>query len=112
MRAKKTMKNLFNLVRNLFGQKRKTTYLIRSYSGGVWFGEIQTLKGETCILKGARNLWSWEGATCLAQISKTGIKTGKVSPTVESVYVTQVCNVFKLESKAIENLQNQPAWEV
>jgi hypothetical protein len=93
----------------------KKYYLIRSYSGGVWFGLLKNLNGDVCVLINARNIWSWEGATCLAQIAKTGIKSGRVSSAItdeEGVYITQVCNILPMESAAVENLINQPEWTV
>lgn len=33
--------------------------IIRTYSAGVWFGELEQKAGKEVILKNARRLWKW-----------------------------------------------------
>jgi hypothetical protein len=93
--------------------EEKKFYLIRSYSGGVWYGNIKTLNRDVCVLINARNIWNWEGASCLAQIAKEGIRSGKVSSLIddpEGVYITQVCNILPMTEKAVNNLNSIEEW--
>jgi hypothetical protein len=95
--------------------KTNKFYLIRSYSGGVWFGNIKSLDRDVCILINARNIWSWSGASCLAQIAQEGISSGRVSAMIddpEGVYITQVCNVLPMTEKSVEKLQSIPEWKI
>jgi hypothetical protein len=90
-------------------------YLIRSYSGGVWYGNIKSLERDVCILKNARNIWNWTGASCLVQIAQEGIASGKVSAAIddpEGVYITQVCNILPMTGLSVEKLNAIPAWKI
>ena len=94
-------------IENLIGKK----VLVRSYDAGVYFGTLDEVVGETVSLSQVRNIWSWEGASCLSQIANDGIKDGKVSPVVQSMVINRVCQIIPLTEKAITNLEAQPVWE-
>lgn len=85
--------------------------LVRSAQAGVYFGTLTSVEGEsTVIMNSVRNIWSWYGASCLSQIANDGIKSGKVSPVVETMGITGVCQVILLADTAIKNLEGQPVW--
>lgn len=65
------------MYKNLIGKK----VLVRSSEAGVYFGTLEQVEGTTVRLANVRNIWYWEGATCLAQIANDGINGGKVSQT-------------------------------
>lgn len=85
--------------------------LVRSYDAGVYFGTMVDMQGEQVELANVRNIWSWEGASCLSQIANDGIKGGKVSPSVSSMVLNRVCQVMPLSDNAIANLEGQKEWE-
>jgi hypothetical protein len=84
--------------------------LVRSYRAGVYFGTLEDMDGDNVRLSNVRNIWHWEGASCLSQIANDGIKGDKVSPVVSSMVITDVNQVIPLTNKAIENLESQPVW--
>lgn len=84
--------------------------LVRSHDAGVYFGILTKVDGETVRLENVRNIWRWEGATCLSQIANDGIGGGRVSPIVSSMVINGVCQIIPLSQKAITNLENQPRW--
>ena len=84
--------------------------LVRSCDAGVYFGTLEAIDGETVKVSNVRNIWSWEGATCLSQITNDGIKGGKVGPMVSSMIINGCCQIIPLTAKAIKNLENQPEW--
>jgi len=44
--------------------------LVRTYSAGVWVGElVGEIKDQIATLKNARNLWYWDGAASLSQLN-------------------------------------------
>lgn len=45
--------------------------IVRTYSAGVWFGELDQKDGSEVILKNARRMWSWN--------TKTGISLSSVA---------------------------------
>lgn len=85
--------------------------LVRSYDAGVYFGRLIAVEGETCKVGNVRNIWSWEGASCLSQIANDGIARGNVGPVVGSIIFNRVCQIIPLTDKAIVNLENQPVWK-
>ena len=85
--------------------------LVRSYDAGVYFGTLEQIEGETVKLTQVRNIWKWEGATCLSQIANDGIKAGKVSPVVSSMIINRCCQIMPLAEKAIANLEEFNPWE-
>ena len=84
--------------------------LVRSYDAGVYFGALEKVDGETIRLTNVRNIWQWEGASCLSQIANDGIRGGKVGPVVGTMIINRVCQVIPLSEKAIKNLESQPSW--
>lgn len=87
--------------------------LVRSYDAGVYFGTLVETNedGTTVKLNKVRNIWEWEGASCLLQIANDGIKGGKVSPVVDSMVLTRVCQTIPLAEKAIAILEGFGVWK-
>ena len=86
--------------------------LIRCVNSGVYYGTLENIEGSTAVLSNLRNIWLWEGATCLAQIANDGIRGGKVSQEVSEAVFTDVCQVFPLTEIAILSLDKIPAWKM
>ena len=84
--------------------------LVRSYDAGVYFGTLEKIENDTCKISNVRNIWKWEGASCLSQIANDGIKGGKVSPAVSSMILNRVCQIIPLTEKAITNLESHKPW--
>lgn len=85
--------------------------LVRSYDAGVYFGTVTKIEDETVRLENVRNIWRWEGASCLSQIANDGIKGGKVSPVVGSMILNRCCQIIPCSDKAIVNLEKQRVWK-
>ena len=86
--------------------------LVRSYDAGVYYGELVAVNGDQVKVKNVRNIWSWEGATCLSQIANEGIKGGNVSQVVSSMILMRVCQIIPLTEHAEQTLNNIGAWKV
>lgn len=96
------------LTKEFIGKK----VIVRSYDAGVYFGTLKEVDGETVAMANVRNIWRWNGATCLSQIANDGIKDGRVSQEVGLMILNRVCQILPLEEKAIKNLEEQPAWKI
>lgn len=96
------------LAKEFIGKK----VLVRSYDAGVYFGTLEKVEGDTVLMKTVRNIWQWNGATCLSQIANDGISGGRVSQVVKSMLLNRVCQILPLEEKAIKNLEEHPAWKI
>ena len=102
------IKKIMELAKEFIGKK----VLVRSYDAGVYFGTLEKVEGETVLMRTVRNIWRWNGATCLSQIANDGIKDGRVSQEVGSMILNRVCQILPLGEKAIKNLEEQPAWKI
>lgn len=93
-------------------------YIIRTYSAGVWFGTLKSLKGSIAIITNARRLWYWSGAASLSQLAIEGTKRPcdcKFTVTIEDkegVYLPQVIEVLPCTEEAIENIKNVKEWKI
>lgn len=85
--------------------------IVRSFDAGVYFGTVTAVDGETVRMENVRNIWSWEGASCLSQVANDGIKDGKVSPVVRSMVLNRCCQIIPCTSNAIHNLENISVWQ-
>lgn len=95
-------------MKNYIGQK----VIVRSYEAGVYFGTLEEKDGTEVRLSNARNIWKWEGATCLSQAAVEGIaSTSKVSVVVPEMIITGVCQIIPCSVKAIENIESIAVWE-
>ncbi len=83
--------------------------IIRTYSAGVWFGELDQKDRNEVILKNARRMWSWwakEGIS-LSSVAIHGIKVAKskiVEP-VESVWLEAI-EIIPCADDAIFNIES------
>jgi len=92
--------------------------IVRTYSAGVWFGNIKELKGTECILLNARRLWYWSGAASLSQLAMEGVskpKSCRFTVTItdeEGIYLSQVIEVLPCTKEAVKSINSVPIWKV
>jgi hypothetical protein len=98
--------------------KKEKFYIIRTYSAGVWFGNIQKLDGAIAIVLNARRLWYWAGAASLSQLATEGTKNPngcKFTVTItdeEGVYLPQVIEALPCTKEAVENIKAVKEWKM
>lgn len=85
--------------------------LVRSYDAGVYFGTVTAVDGETVRMENVRNIWKWEGASCLSQVAVDGICGGRVSQVVESMVLNRCCQIIPCSAKSIKNLEKSKVWK-
>lgn len=93
-------------------------YIIRTYSAGVFFGNIKSLKGTECVVTNCRRLWSWSGAASLSQLAIEGTKqpTGcKFTMTVtdpDGVYLPQSVEIIPCSEQAVNSINSVKEWKL
>lgn len=97
--------------------KKEKFYIIRTYSAGVWFGNIQKLDGTIAIVTNARRLWYWAGAASLSQLATEGTKKPNdckftVTITDEGVYLPQVIEALPCTETAVLNIKAVKEWKI
>lgn len=85
--------------------------IIRTYSAGVWFGELEQKSGDEVILKNARRMWRWwaEQSISLSAVAIYGIKHDK-SKIIESVPAVwlEAIEIIPCTEQAIISLEGAP----
>lgn len=87
--------------------------LVRGTESGVYFGEMAELNGQTAELRNARNLWYWSGANCLMDLAKDGVsrpQSCQFSVVVESIVLTDICEVLPCTKEAIKSIEDVKEW--
>jgi len=85
--------------------------IIRTYSAGVWFGELIQKDRNEVILKNARRMWRWwakEGIS-LSSVAVHGVNKDK-SKIAELVYLVwlEAIEIIPCEGSAILNIESAP----
>lgn len=81
--------------------------VVRTYSAGVWFGEIEQKSGNEVIVKNARRLWWWKAAESisLSAVALYGLASdSKVAAPVASVWLEAI-ELIPATSKSIDSIE-------
>jgi hypothetical protein len=97
----------------------KKSSIIRTYSAGVFIGEVVNREdlqsGLKVKLQNARRVWYWDGANSLSDLAVNGINPKKVHnckfpPEVPSIELSQVIEIIEMTEKAINSVNSIPEW--
>lgn len=95
--------------------KKKEKYVIvRTYSAGVFAGYIVSRKGQEVVMKKARRLWYWDGASSLSQLAVDGVsrpQNCKFPAEVSRVELLQAIEILDVTKKAQESIASVPEWK-
>ena len=89
-------------------------YIVRTYSAGVFFGEIVSRNGQEVVMKNARRIWYWDGAASLSQLAVDGTskpENCKFPVAVPEVVLTQVIEILTCTEKAIKSISEVVIWK-
>jgi hypothetical protein len=95
-------------------KKEDGRYVIaRTYSAGVFAGEIQSRNGKEVVLINARRLWKWSGAASLSQLAMEGVKNPDdcMFPCeVDKVELLEVIEILDCTEKAKNSIKTVKVW--
>ena len=85
--------------------------IVRTYSAGVWFGEVAEKSSNEVIVKNARRMWKWwasEGIS-LSSVALHGIKQeqSKIVESVPAVWLEAI-ELIPASDKAIASIEGAP----
>lgn len=93
---------------NLFDDLLEKHVLIRTYSAGVWFGQLAQKEKNEVILKNARRMWRWKAKTgiSLSDISITGLdrSSSRICAAVPIVWIEAI-EIIPCSADAIESIE-------
>lgn len=85
--------------------------IIRTYSAGVWFGEVEQKAGNEVIIKNARRMWRWWAAESisLSAVALHGIlhEKSKIAEAVPTIWLEAI-ELITASDKAIRNIEGAP----
>ena len=85
--------------------------VVRTYSAGVWFGEIAEKSGSEVIVKNARRMWKWWAAEgiSLSSVARQGVKQdqSKIVEAVPAVWLEAI-ELIPASDKAIASIEGAP----
>ena len=89
-------------------------YIVRTYSAGVFFGEIVKRDGKETVMRNARRLWKWDGANSLSQLAMEGTRKPEncMFPcAVTEVILTETIEILPCTDVAIESIEGVAVWK-
>ena len=87
--------------------------IVRTYSAGVFAGNLETRNGQEVVLTDARRLWYWSGAASLSQLAVEGTndpKNCKFPIAVPRVELLQAIEIIDVSPKAENSIKAVPEW--
>lgn len=93
----------------------KKKYIFRSPEAGVFYGEMGNELTESRIMqiKNARQIWYWEGAATLMELSKYGTSRPdncKFTVTVDEITICNVSEIIPCTKEAITSIDSVKEW--
>lgn len=88
--------------------------IVRTYSAGVFAGELESRSGKEVVLLNARRLWYWAGAASLSQLAVEGTKKPKECKfpvAVSRIELTEAIEILDLSPAAKASIDSVPTWE-
>jgi hypothetical protein len=88
--------------------------IVRTYSAGVFAGELESRNGQEVILKNARRIWYWSGAASLSQLAMEGTKAPencKFPCPVDRITLLQAIEILNCTEEAKKSIQEVPIWQ-
>lgn len=93
----------------------KNYVIVRTYSAGVFAGNLKKRKGQEVVLTNARRIWYWTGAASLSQLANEGTKspgTCKFPAPVKEVTLLQAIEILAVTPAAEKSIKGVPEWKM
>ena len=87
--------------------------MVRTYSAGVFYGELVAKAGKEVRIKNARRVWCWYGAASLSELAMKGTSKPtdcKFPAIVESVELVEAIEIIPMTQEAIDSLNGVQIW--
>ena len=94
-------------------EEQRPYVIVRTYSAGVFAGELVSRAGQEVTLANAQRLWYWDGAATLSQLAVEGTskpKNCKFPVPVPEVLLTQAIEILSVTAAARESIEAVKVW--
>lgn len=88
--------------------------IVRTYSAGVFYGELESRNGKETVLLNAIRIWYWSGAATLSQLAMEGTKypeNCKFGMPVLRVELLETIEILDTTEKAQESIEGVKSWK-
>lgn len=88
--------------------------IVRTYSAGVFAGNLESRKGQEVVLRNARRLWHWSGAASLSQMAMEGTNDPsncKFPCEVGRIELLQAIEIIDVAPIAENSIRSVPIWK-
>lgn len=88
--------------------------IVRTYSAGVFYGELVKKDGKEVELKNARRIWYWSGAASLSQLAMSGTSDPsncKFPEAVARVILTEAIEILETTKRAQKSIEGVEIWK-
>ena len=93
--------------------KKLKYVIVRTYSAGVFAGNLVSRKGTEVVMSDARRLWYWAGAASLSELAMRGTSKPndcKFPVAVSRVELTEAIEILDVTADAEANIKAVPVW--
>jgi len=90
-----------------------TYVVVRTYSAGVHAGYLLSRDNKEVVLRNARRIWYWNGATTLNELSVRGVRYPekcKVPCAVSEITLTEATEIIPCSDQARLSIEGIPIW--
>jgi len=108
------IKEIQNLTTNNIKNENNRYVIVRTYSAGVFAGELESRNNREVIMKNARRLWMWAGAASLSQLAMEGTQKPndcKFPCEVDRIELLEVIEILDVTEKAKKSIKEVPIWK-
>jgi hypothetical protein len=87
--------------------------MVRTYSAGVFAGELESRNGQEVVMRNARRMWHWEGAASLSELAMHGTALPELCLfpcEVDRVELLETIEIIDITDKARANIKRAPVW--
>jgi hypothetical protein len=99
---------------NMAVKKKLGRYVIvRTYSAGVFAGNLKSRVGKEVTLTNARRLWYWDGAASLSELAVSGTskpQNCKFPVEVSSIELTEAIEILAVSVIAESSIKSVEIW--
>lgn len=88
--------------------------IVRTYSAGVFSGNLESKNGKEVVLRNARRIWYWDGAASLSQLAMEGTKKPencKFPCEVTRIELLEAIEILDVTTQAEESIKKVPIWK-
>lgn len=88
--------------------------IVRTYSAGVFAGNLVDRKGQEVVLTNARRLWYWKGAASLSQLAVDGTSDPancKFPMEVSKIELLNAIEILDVTSQAEKSIKSVAVWK-